>query len=68
MLFTLLLGDKQARGLARWEVDTMVYGIPSHLFITKQQNCFYSTNLISDMHLTFNACSIRVSKSIHAVG
>ena len=27
MLLTLLLGDEQAR----WEVDTMVYGIPSHL-------------------------------------
>ena len=39
MLLTLFLGDKQARR-TRWEVDTMVYGIPSHLFVTKQQSCF----------------------------
>ena len=38
MLMTLLLGDEQARR----EADTMVYGIPSHLFVTKQQSCFYS--------------------------
>ena len=38
MLLTLLLGDKQAR----WEVDAMVYSIPSHIFVTKQQSCFYS--------------------------
>ena len=40
MLLTLLLGDKQAKG-TRWEVDTMVYGIPSHIFVTKQQSCFF---------------------------
>ena len=37
MLLTLLLGDKQA---TRWEVYTMVYGIPSHLFVTWQQSSF----------------------------
>ena len=40
MLLTLLLGDKP--GGTRWKVDTMVYGIPSHLFVTKQQSCFYT--------------------------
>ena len=40
MLLTLLLGDEQAR----WEVDTMVYGIPSHLFVTKQQVVFIKTH------------------------
>ena len=40
MLLTSLLEDKQARR----EVDTMVYGIPSHLFVTKQQSCLYSIN------------------------
>ena len=27
-------------GGTRWEVDTMVYGIPSHPFVTKQQVFF----------------------------
>ena len=27
-------------GGTRWEVDTMVYGIPSQLFVTKQQVVF----------------------------
>ena len=25
-----------------WEVDTIVYVIPSHLFVTKQQSCLHS--------------------------
>ena len=37
MLLTSLLGDKQAG----WEVDIMVYGIPSNLFVTKQQSSIY---------------------------
>ena len=48
-VLTLLLGDKQARGI-RWEVDTMVYGIPSHIFVTKQQSCFLKYLLISNIH------------------
>ena len=39
LLLTLLIGDKQARR-DLVEIDTMVYGIPSHLFVTKQQSCF----------------------------
>ena len=27
-------------GGTRWEIDTMVYGIPSHRFVTKQQVVF----------------------------
>ena len=44
MLLTSLLGDKQAMGGTGWEVDTIVYGIPSHIFVTKQQ----SLDLISN--------------------
>ena len=36
MLFTLLLGDKQAR----WKVDTMVYGIPSHILLLSSKIVF----------------------------
>ena len=37
MLSTSLLGDKQAG----WKVETMVYGIPYYLFVTKQQSSIY---------------------------
>ena len=48
MLLTLLIGDKQAwRDLV--EIDIMVYGIPSHLFVTKQQSCFI---VLSDFRYT----------------
>ena len=54
MLMTLLLRDKQARRdyvggkLILW----YVYGIPSHLFVTKQQSCLH-TYLNVDFGYTF---------------
>ena len=56
MLLTLLLGDKQARRTG-WEVYTMVYGIPSNLFVTKQQSSSYL--LVLDIHFNYG----RVQKS-----
>ena len=49
MLLTSLLRDKQAR----WEVDTMVYGIPSHLFVTKQQSCLLKYLLVLNIHFNY---------------
>ena len=38
MLLISLLGENKLGG-TWWEVDTVLYGIPSHIFVTKQQSC-----------------------------